>query len=315
MQLTPQKVVEVLDKYIVGQEEAKKAVAIALCNRERRRLLPPELQQEVIPKNILMIGPTGVGKTEIARRIARFIQAPFTKVEATKFTEVGYVGRDVESIVYELAEVSVLRVYEGKLREVEAKAEKVAVQRLVDYLYRQLPKEAGPAGQLSLLPPAWKQSKRLAKRHPSRQSISKLILNNQLEEEVVEIEVAGAVMSTLSEHRPQVEDYWEEEDPPYKGYEDKKQWRKMPVREARRVLAREEASKLVSFQGVVDEALDEVQSRGIVFIDEIDKLCAPRIEVGRDVSGEGVQRDMLPLVEGTTVLTRYGPVKTDHILF
>jgi len=307
MELTPAKIVEELNKYIVGQDEAKKAVAIALCNRERRRCLPPELQKEVTPKNILMIGPTGVGKTEIARRIAEFIDAPFIKVEATRFTEVGYVGRDVESIITELVEASVMRVYERRLREVEDRARSLAFQRLVDYLCNQLPQLANTVNRRS------SPRKAKLKRLYSRQYVARLLHSQKLEDAVVEIEV-GEPLTPPLEDRLDADDYWGNFSG-YSNYEGQRRLRRVPVREARRILTREEASKLLDFEEIAEQGLNEAQEKGVVFIDELDKLCGPQVEVGRDVSGEGVQRDLLSIIEGTSVMTRYGMVRTDHILF
>ena len=312
--LTPQAVVRELDRYIVGQEEAKRAVAIALRNRERRRHLPPEMRKEIIPKNILMIGPTGVGKTEIARRVVSLIDAPFIKVEATKFTEVGYVGRDVESMVTDLVETAVMKVYENELAEVTTKAEKLANEKLLDYLCKQLPaKIALPQGQLTLPLDERTVLRRRPPRRSSRQYVAKLLHAKQLEEQIVEIEIGGDVESPAELALRAPEDNWEWEN--LKEYDGQRRWRRVPVKEARRILTKEEANKLIDFDQVVDRALTRTHEDGVIFIDELDKLCGPKIEVGRDVSGEGVQRDLLPIVEGTTVMTRFGPVKTDYILF
>jgi len=312
--LTPQAVVRELDRYIVGQDEAKRAVAIALRNRERRRHLQPPMKKEVVPKNILMIGPTGVGKTEIARRVVSLIDAPFIKVEATKFTEVGYVGRDVESMVTDLVEAAVMKVYDSELAEVTTKAEKLANEKLVDYLCKQLPvKIAQPQGQLSLPIEERAVVRRGPVRRSSRQYVARLLHSKQLEEQIVEIETGGDSENPAELALRAPEDSWEWEN--LKEYEGQRRWRRVPVREARRILAKEEANKLIDFDRVVDEALSRAQEDGVIFIDELDKLCGPKVEVGRDVSGEGVQRDLLPIVEGTTVMTRFGPVKTDYILF
>lgn len=336
--LTPRAIVGELDKYIVGQNQAKKVVAIALRNRERRRHLSPELRQNVMPKNILMIGPTGVGKTEIARRMAALIEAPFIKVEATKFTEVGYVGRDVESIITDLVETAVTRGYEKKLKDVEAKAEKVAAERIVDYLCRQWPRAlakaamqaesvkssttAEPRASLSTEKTALKTKRRP---YRYRQFVANLVKAKQLEDQLVEIEVgmdpeeAGSPDFRLPPD--DTIDSVEEMSDNYgiftthRGYPKERRWRKVAVKDARRILTREEANRLVDFDDVVDRTVEQVEENGVAFIDELDKLAGPRVEVGRDVSGEGVQRDLLPIVEGTTVMTRFGPVKTEHILF
>ncbi len=327
--LTPREIVRQLDKYIVGQEAAKKAVAIALRNRYRRRMLPPELARDVLPKNILMIGPTGVGKTEIARQVARLIGAPFVKVEATRFTEVGYVGRDVESIIHELVDVSVGMVYEERLREVQSKAESLANERLVNYIYQQLisaPKRARAKGRLrtQLLPlellddpDLFKSDK--ARLRAVRKRVADLVKARALDDHIIEIEVGDYDRYNLEfgpgvsvdELRESFADFIEQ----YEDYSRRRRARRVSVREARRILTREEASKLINVDEVIEEGLRRAEELGVVFIDEIDKIAGPEVEVGPDVSGEGVQRDLLPIVEGATVLTRYGPIRTDHILF
>lgn len=315
----PQAIVEELDKYIVGQKEAKKVVAIALRTRERRRQLPVEMRREIMPKNILMIGPTGVGKTEIARRMAAMINAPFIKVEATKFTEVGYVGRDVESIITDLVETAVTKGYEDRLKEVESKAEKLATEKIIDYICQQ---SAQPAVARQEEARAVGRESRVRGRRQlkSRRYVAQLLLKRQLEDQVIEIEVSGEHLApgflSGAYTRVDVEEEAIFGDTPEvpRNYEGG-QRRRVPVREARRILAREEASRLVDFDEVVDETIAQVEENGVVFIDELDKLVGPKVEIGRDVSGEGVQRDLLPIVEGTMVMTRFGPVKTEHILF
>jgi len=339
--LSPRAIVQELDKYIVGQNNAKKVVAIALRNRERRRKLPEDLRRDVMPKNILMIGPTGVGKTEIARRMAAMIDAPFIKVEATKFTEVGYVGRDVESIISDLAEMAVTRGYEKKLKEVETKAEKVATEKIIDYLCQQWPRAvakvavkaegiAGISAEESKGIPSGENTSIQQRRRPYRyrQIVAKLLQNQQLEDQPVEIEVGaevegGGPLEDMSSHLYQDDglDYTGEASDNYRfysnrrGYAKEKKRRKVLVKEARRILTREAANRLVDFDDVIDHAIEQVEENGVVFIDELDKLAGPRMEMGRDVSGEGVQRDLLPVVEGTTVMTHFGPVKTEHVLF
>ncbi|MDA8232058.1 MAG: ATP-dependent protease ATPase subunit HslU [Magnetospirillum sp.] len=296
---SPREIVSELDRYIVGQHDAKRAVAIALRNRWRRQQLPEGLKEEVLPKNILMIGPTGVGKTEIARRLARLAQAPFLKVEATKFTEVGYVGRDVEQIVRDLVEIAIGMTRERLRKQVAAKAEIAAEERLLDAL-------VGETASAD-----------------TRQKFRKMLREGQLEDKEVEIHVAetggmslptfdipgmpGAQMGmiNLSEMLGKT----------FGGTRTKP--RRMIVADAQQILVAEESDKLLDQETVVKEAIWSVENNGIVFLDEIDKICARSAEhhVGGDVSREGVQRDLLPLIEGTTVATKHGNVKTDHILF
>ena len=351
--LTPQVIVQGLDKYIVGQRQAKKAVAVALRNRIRRRELPRELQKEVTPKNILMIGPTGVGKTEIARRVAELVDAPLIKVEATKFTEVGYVGRDVESIIQDLVETCVMKVHEEKLREVQSKAEKLAAERLLAYLYRQVTRkravakaqgsvavsvkaQAGGSGLASVGADDGVEAKALStsstqttdslgrkgRYQHSREEVARLLENRKLEDHMIEIEIGNDIdgFGSVLEFAPgmtsdEIHETFNEFVENYKSIATRRKVKKVSVRDARRILVREEANKLVDFDSVVDTAIQRSEETGVVFIDEMDKLAGPKIEVGADISGEGVQRDLLPIVEGTTVMTRYGPIKTDHILF
>jgi ATP-dependent HslUV protease ATP-binding subunit HslU len=325
--MTPSSIVQELDNYVIGQQEAKRVVAIALANRERRRKLPPEIRSDVMPKNILMIGPTGVGKTEIARRLAVMMDASFAKAEATKFTEVGYVGRDVESIIHDLVEVSASRVYREELKQIESNAEKLATERIAAYLYQQIGRRgkkateksqqvSGSVSRVSRRSPAWKGEVRGAL---TRAKLAKLLASHKLEDQLVEIEVTDSEL-TASAFDPRLEIDLDDDslfDEYYRNLSNPngQKKRKVRVREARRILTREEANKLLDFDQVINEAIRKAEENGIVFVDEIDKICGPKIDMGRDISGEGVQRDLLPLLEGTIVATRYGPVKTEHILF
>jgi ATP-dependent HslUV protease ATP-binding subunit HslU len=292
---SPREIVSELDRFIVGQKDAKRAVAIALRNRWRRLRLEGPMREEVLPKNILMIGPTGCGKTEIARRLAKLANAPFLKVEATKFTEVGYVGRDVEQIVRDLVEVAILLVKDKRRKGVEAKAQLAAEERVLDAL-------VGPAAS-----PA------------TRDSFRKKLRAGELDEKEIEVEIAqsgaqipmfelpnmpGASVSAFS-----IGDIFG------KAFQGRAKRRKMQVRDAHAPLIAEESEKLIDQEESVREAIAEVENNGIVFLDELDKICAREGRGGADVSREGVQRDLLPLIEGTTVATKHGPVKTDHVLF
>lgn len=326
LELTPKQIVDRLDQYIIGQKEAKKAVAVALRNRYRRSLLPDHVRDEIIPKNILMIGPTGVGKTEIARRIARIVGAPFVKVEATKFTEVGYVGRDVESMVRDLAEVSVRMVKEEKMLGVKERAEEAANRRLVELLvpgknnshhYKNpfemifgssTESESNQAGDTD-------NDQNI---HEKRKRIAERLAKGELEDELVTIEI--------EEQQPSMFDLLQGSGIEQMGQNfqealgslmpKKKKKRKMPVKEARKVLTNEEAQKLIDMDEVVQEAIYRAEQTGIIFIDEIDKIANKNgISSSADVSREGVQRDILPIVEGSTVTTKYGSIKTDYILF
>ncbi len=307
-ELTPKEIVRELDKYIIGQEKAKKAVAIALRNRWRRQQLPPELKEEVLPKNILMIGPTGVGKTEIARRLAKLARAPFVKVEASKFTEVGYVVRDVESIIRDLTKVSVRMVKEEKERQVLAKARTLAEERILDLL---IPPPRIPRGVPS-------SSDELEQYRNTREKFRELLKTGKLDDREVEIEVEDKSSMAMIEVIPMTG--MEDIDISLKDmlgslFPKKMKKKRMKVKDAFEYLTKQEAEKLIDMDEVVKEAIERVEQTGIVFIDEIDKIAGRERTHGPDVSREGVQRDLLPLVEGTSVTTRYGVVRTDHILF
>lgn len=321
---TPRETVEALDKYIVGQDEAKRAVAIALRNRYRRSRLSPEMREEITPKNIIMVGPTGVGKTEIARRLAKLVDAPLVKVEATKFTEVGYVGRDVDSIVRDLVEASIRLCKQKRYEAVETVAKAAAEQRLIELLMPTAGKKVQkPFNPIQLLlgsgsAPEADADKELSEEEKTehlnkRQQIAQQLSNGLLENELVEIEVeqqntgsdamlAMGIDINLNEMMGGL-------------IPKNKKKRRVKVSEARRILTQEESEKLIDMDEVIREAIEKAEQDGIVFIDEIDKIAGNDRTSGPDVSREGVQRDILPIVEGCTVNTKYGPVKTDFMLF
>jgi ATP-dependent HslUV protease ATP-binding subunit HslU len=302
--LTPRAVVRELDKYIVGQDAAKRVVAVAVRNRWRRHQLAPDLRNEFVPKNIMLIGPTGVGKTEIARRMAALVAAPFVKVEATRYTEVGYVGRDVESIVRDLVEVSISLVKAEELANVQKKAEDHAEERLLDLL---LPRRAAAATE----PEA---AERAA---ASREKLREKLREGGLDAREVEVQVEERQTPFMQVFSPQGMEEVGMDLPGALGnmFPPRQVTRRVPVAEARRILAQQEAEKLIDRDRVTREGLRRAQESGIIFIDEIDKIVGSEKGHGPDVSREGVQRDLLPIVEGATVNTRYGVVKTDHILF
>jgi ATP-dependent HslUV protease ATP-binding subunit HslU len=325
-EMTPRQIVAELDKYIVGQEAAKKAVAIALRNRWRRQRVDEELRDEIVPNNIIMIGPTGVGKTEIARRLARLAGAPFVKVEASKFTEVGYVGRDVESMIRDLVEVSVNMVRTEREDEVQEQAEKRVEERLLDLLIPPIEEPAKPAEGSSASTRAFvvsptgearAEEESRERRERTREKFRALLKEEKLEEREVEVEVqqnmafenmmvpVGGMEGMDSNFMEMLQDVLPK----------RTRRRKVTVGEARRILLQDELDKLVNMDEVVDEALDRAEQMGIVFLDEIDKIAGGGSGMGPDVSREGVQRDLLPVVEGSTVQTKYGMIRTEHVLF
>ena len=321
--LTPREIVEKLDQYIIGQDKAKRAVAIALRNRYRRSLLDPEMQAEITPKNIIMVGPTGVGKTEIARRLSKLMDAPFVKVEATKFTEVGYVGRDVESMIRDLVEASIRMVKASRIDAVKERAAQNAEQRLIDLLlpeqkkqqYQQNPFGIFFGGNNTAPQIEAKDSEtpeEAAKKKNRREQTIELLRAGKLENSIIEIEVeeqsqigieiAGMEGMNLNDMLSGI-------------LPKKTKKRKTTVADARKILEQEEADKLIDMDEVISTAIERAEQHGIVFLDEIDKITGKTMGSGADISREGVQRDILPIVEGSTVVTKYGPVKTDYMLF
>ena len=302
-QMTPQEIVHELDKHIIGQDAAKRAVAIALRNRWRRQQVADPLRQEITPKNILMIGPTGVGKTEIARRLAKLANTPFIKIEATKFTEVGYVGRDVDSIIRDLVEYAIKQLREQEARNIRPRAEDHAEERILDVL---LPR----ARDLS------SQTESEDKNNTTRQKFRKKLREGELNNKEIEIEVSAARAQMEIFAPPGMEDLTTQIQSMFQNLgRERKKTRKLKICEAIKLIAEEETSKLINDEELKLQAVQNVEQNGIVFLDEIDKITSRSETSGTDVSRQGVQRDLLPLVEGTTVSTKYGMIKTDHILF
>lgn len=308
MSLTPRQIVAELDKHIVGQTAAKKAVAVAVRNRWRRQQLPPDLRKDVTPKNIILIGPTGVGKTEIARRLAHLVGAPFVKVEATKFTEVGYVGRDVESMVRDLIEVAAGLVKKRQKEQVREKAAEKVNERLLDLLLPPPPKNAPWEPEL--------ETEEQEKRQRSREKLREKLLAGELEDRVVELTIEQKTPAVqvlggmgMEQMEANLQEMFERMMPRGNAA------RNVPIKEARKILTEQESEALIDRAAVAEQAVELAENHGIIFLDEIDKVCGPQSGHGPDVSRQGVQRDLLPVVEGTTVNTKHGPVKTDFILF
>ncbi len=325
--LTPRQIVQELDRYIIGQEEAKKVVAIALRNRYRRSKLPREMQAEITPKNIILIGPTGVGKTEIARRLSKLVDAPFVKVEATKFTEVGYVGRDVESMIRDLVNTSIRNVKEKHMNNVKDKAKENAEERIIDLLKPMPKKDKKSKNPFDMLfnnndddedqDEVNTSAENIEIIKEEQKSIAAKLKNGELEDEIMEIEIEDNSSSPMGMIAGMNSDDMSMNlNDMFGGILPKKtKKRKLPVKEAREILIQQEAQNLIDMDSVIAEGLREAEENGILFLDEIDKIAGQGNRGGPDVSREGVQRDILPIVEGCTVNTKYGPINTDHILF
>src|SRR5699024_432955 len=321
MNYTPRQILEKLDHYIIGQQDAKRSVAVALRNRYRRMQLDDALKDEIVPKNILMIGPTGVGKTEIARRLAKLVHAPFIKVEATKFTEVGYVGRDVESMIRDLMEMAIRIVKEEKMEQVKERATEAANKKLVTLLVPEMKKQKNVKNPFEMLFPNMEdeesdQEPKQDEIVQKRKKVEQLLELGELEDKIVQVEIEEQPPSMfdmlqgsgMEQMGMNMQDAFSQLMPT------KKKKRKLPVHEARVVITQQEAQKLIDMDETQQEAIERCEQAGIVFIDEIDKIAGADSH-SPNVSREGVQRDILPIVEGSTVMTKYGPVKTDHILF
>lgn len=304
--MTPKEIVKELDKHIIGQAEAKRAVAIALRNRWRRMQLTSPLRDEIMPKNILMIGPTGVGKTEIARRLAKLADAPFIKIEATKFTEVGYVGRDVESIIRDLVDMAVKMLREKEIAGVRSVAEAAAEERILDALL--------PPARTSFMNEPAEPAKEDAS--AARQLFRKKLIAGELDSKEIELEVTASPIGVEIMAPPGMEEMTSQLQNMFQNLAtDRKRMRKLKVGDARKILREEEAAKLIDAEELKSRAIESVEQNGIVFLDEVDKIAKRSEQSGADVSREGVQRDLLPLIEGSTVSTKYGTIRTDHILF
>ncbi|MFI0399374.1 MAG: ATP-dependent protease ATPase subunit HslU [Thiolinea sp.] len=316
--MTPREIVQELDKHVIGQDKAKRSVAIALRNRWRRQQMQDPLRHEVTPKNILMIGPTGVGKTEIARRLARLANAPFIKVEATKFTEVGYVGKEVDSIIRDLADVAVKMLREQEVDKVRYRAQEAAEERILDILLPR-PKQETSSSSINAwleIDPDETTKKETPENNATRQKFRKKLRENELDDKEVEVELSGANMGVEIMTPPGMEEMASQLQSMFQNMgNQKKRRRKLKIKDALKLLTEEEAHKMVNEEELKQRALTSVEQTGIVFLDEIDKIARSGQVSGADVSREGVQRDLLPLIEGSTVNTKYGMIKTDHILF